>query len=405
MPLARLLGLAVDDPRPALQAGALADRPEPPLDDGRRDDERRRLRRRLVRRRLDEPGVYHSVEPAWNDRNLRDMSQHISSPLVFAHIRASTGTAVQETNCHPFRHGNWLWQHNGGIREFQTVKRDLVLAVDPSLFSSMEGSTDTEVFFYVALTFGLKDDPPKAVAEAVGFIEEVGKRHGVEHPMQMTVATTDGDRIWAFRYSSERDSRSLFYSTDVPTLRKLHPELEVLSRVTDESRLIVSEPLARPPRCLEPGAGVELRDHPGRPGRAPSVQADGSVAAHEHARRRVTGHERRSRRAGSRRRGRGRRRAGARRARPRLADRRRGGREPRPRGRERRAAVDRAALRRLADLAEPDRGRLLARARRLGALLRRGRRPVRPQAAAGPRHAADRSRPTASPPGRRTSKS
>src|SRR3954452_13150963 len=43
----------------------------------------------------DEPGVYHSVEPAWNDRNLRDMSQHISSPLVFAHIRASTGTAVQ----------------------------------------------------------------------------------------------------------------------------------------------------------------------------------------------------------------------------------------------------------------------------------------------------------------------
>jgi glutamine amidotransferase len=191
----------------------------------------------------DEPGVYHSVEPAWNDRNLRDMSQHISSPLVFAHIRASTGTAVQETNCHPFRHGNWLWQHNGGIREFPTVKRDLVLAVDPSLFSSMEGSTDTEAFFYLALTFGLEDDPPNAVAEAVGFIEEVGRRHGVEHPMQMTVATTDGDRIWAFRYSSERDSRSLFYSTDVPTVRELHPEVEMLQKVSDESRLIVSEPL------------------------------------------------------------------------------------------------------------------------------------------------------------------
>jgi predicted glutamine amidotransferase len=189
------------------------------------------------------PGVYHSVEPAWNDRNLRDMAQHIESPVVFAHIRASTGSAVQETNCHPFRHGRWLWQHNGGIREFQTVKRDLAIAVDPSLYASIEGSTDTEVFFYLALSLGLEDDPPKAVEEAVGLIEEVGRRHGVEHPIQMTVAATDGDRIWAFRYSSERDSRSLFYSTSVPNLRQLHPELDILALLSDESRLIVSEPL------------------------------------------------------------------------------------------------------------------------------------------------------------------
>ena len=59
----------------------------------------------------------------------------------------------------------------------------------------------------------------------------------------MTVATTNGVDIWAFRYSSQRDSRSLFYSTDVPTLRALHPEVEILAEVSDESRLIVSEPL------------------------------------------------------------------------------------------------------------------------------------------------------------------
>ena len=39
--------------------------------------------------------------------------RHIASPLFFAHIRASTGTPVQQTNCHPFRHGRWLWMHNG----------------------------------------------------------------------------------------------------------------------------------------------------------------------------------------------------------------------------------------------------------------------------------------------------
>jgi hypothetical protein len=49
--------------------------------------------------------------------------------------------------------------HNGLIRDFATVKRDLAFAVDPSLYPEIEGSTDSEVFFYVALTFGLQDDP------------------------------------------------------------------------------------------------------------------------------------------------------------------------------------------------------------------------------------------------------
>ena len=105
---------------------ALADRPEPPLAARRRDDERRRLRHRLVRRRGDS-GVFHSVEPAWNDRNLQDLAVHLESGLVFAHIRASSGSPIQQTNCHPFRHGRWLWMHNGLIRDFHRVKRDLVL--------------------------------------------------------------------------------------------------------------------------------------------------------------------------------------------------------------------------------------------------------------------------------------
>src|SRR5262249_41816835 len=158
------------------------------------------------------PGVFHSVEPAWNDRNLRELAAHVESPLFLAHIRASSGSPIQQTNCHPFRHGRWLWMHNGVVREFPTVKRDLVLAIDPSLYASIEGSPDSELFFFLALTLGLEDDPPAAVAAAVGLIEETGRRHGVEHPIQMTVATTNGEKLWAFRYSSEHDSRSLFYS-------------------------------------------------------------------------------------------------------------------------------------------------------------------------------------------------
>jgi predicted glutamine amidotransferase len=191
----------------------------------------------------DTPGIFRSVEPAWNDRNLREFAAHVESPLVFAHIRASSGSAVQQTNCHPFRHGRWLWMHNGVIRDFQRIKRDLVLHIDPSLYPEIEGSTDSETFFYLALTLGLEDDPPRAVQDAVGFIEATGRKHGVEHPIQMTVATSDGEKIWAFRYSSEGRSRSLYFSTEVRTLRMLYPDDVRLQGLGDESRLIVSEPL------------------------------------------------------------------------------------------------------------------------------------------------------------------
>jgi predicted glutamine amidotransferase len=142
--------------------------------------------------------------------------------------------------------------HNGLIREFARVRRELVLAVDDSLFTSIEGTTDSETMFYLALTFGLEDDPISAVERMVGFVEETGSKHGIENPMQMTVATTNGRTIWAFRYSSERNSRSLYHSTRMDTLRALYPENEELAALSDETRLVVSEPLGD-----LPGAWIE----------------------------------------------------------------------------------------------------------------------------------------------------
>jgi glutamine amidotransferase len=194
-----------------------------------------------------EPAIFRGVGPAWSDINLRELSGRIRSPLFFAHIRASTGTGVQQSNCHPFRHGRWLWMHNGAIHQFADLKRDLVLAVDPSLYSSIAGATDSEVMFYLALTLGLEEDPPRGVARMIGLIEQVANRLGVAEPLQMTVATSDGERVWAFRYSSGHQSRSLFYSTDVDTLRRLHPDVEALEGLSPETRMIVSEPLGELP--------------------------------------------------------------------------------------------------------------------------------------------------------------
>jgi glutamine amidotransferase len=191
-----------------------------------------------------EPGLYRSVLPAWSDRNLRELAAHVRSGLFLAHIRASTGTAVQQTNCHPFRHGRWLWMHNGLIREFSTIKRELTLAVDPTLFPSIEGSTDSELMFYMALSLGLTDEPISAVERMAGLIERTAQRSGIDNALRMTLATTDGERLWVFRYSTDGRAGSLFCSTDVRTLRKLYPDHTRLEGVSDESRLVVSEPLS-----------------------------------------------------------------------------------------------------------------------------------------------------------------
>ena len=190
------------------------------------------------------PALYKSIEPAWNDQNAKELATQIRSRLLFAHVRASTGTPVQQTNCHPFRHGKWLWMHNGGITDFGTLRRELVLAIDPGLFPLLHGSTDSEVFFYLALTFGLEGAPRAGVARAIKFVEEVGRSHGINNSIRLTLAVSDGEAIWVFRHVSTGAAPSLFYSTKVQTLREQYPGNPVIKSLSDETRLIVSEPLS-----------------------------------------------------------------------------------------------------------------------------------------------------------------
>jgi predicted glutamine amidotransferase len=192
----------------------------------------------------DGPGVYHGIAPAWGDENLRELAAHIESPLFIAHVRATTGTAIQQTNCHPFRHGDWLFVHNGVIAGFEQMRRELVLAVDPSLFTGIRGSTDSEVLFHLALTNGLEDDPILGLERAIGIVEETARKHGVADPVQASIGVTDGQRLWAIRYASAGRPRTLFASTDPSSIRRLHPENENLQRLREEDRVVVSEPLA-----------------------------------------------------------------------------------------------------------------------------------------------------------------
>ena len=189
------------------------------------------------------PFVFRSIEPAWNDQNLREISRAVLSPLFFAHVRAAAGPPIQQTNCHPFRHDEWLFMHNGAISGFGLIKRDLAFAVDPALYPLIQGTTDSEVLFHLALTYGLADDPIAGVGAAIRRVEELGHAAGVQFPMQGTIAVSNGKTLWAFRYSTQGRSRSLFHSADIPTLRAMYPDVERLSLFGDHAQVVVSEPL------------------------------------------------------------------------------------------------------------------------------------------------------------------
>lgn len=203
---------------------------------------------------LASPGMYKSVQPAWNDSNLHDLCDHLSSGLFMAHIRASTGTPVQFTNCHPFRCGQWLFVHNGSIREFPRLRRRMLQELDDENFGHVGGGTDSELMFMLAMQFGLEEDVKQGIERMIGFVESIGREAGVECPMQMTLGIADGRRLYTARYSTGGDSRSLYLSRHLGAIEEqLEPrQADLLEKMGPNARCIVSEPLSDLESLWEP---------------------------------------------------------------------------------------------------------------------------------------------------------
>jgi len=122
-----------------------------------------------------------------------------------------------------------------------------MFAIDPDLFADLVGSTDTEVVFRLALTFGLEQDPLGALERTVGLIEAKAAERGVAPMVQATFGVSDGSSLWAVRYATEGPPRSLFASSDVATLHRLYPDSPLFARATSDDRLIASEPFSELP--------------------------------------------------------------------------------------------------------------------------------------------------------------
>jgi len=138
------------------------------------------------------------------------------------------------------------------------------------------GLGPAEVLFYLALTFGLEEDPRGAVERAIGLVEATGERHGIEHPFQGAVSFSNGEQLWAVRHSTEHHSRTLFVSQGVSAVRALHPDnprLQGLSEETARSLRVLGGRLRRVAR----GAGVDGARGPTRLPRAASIHAPAPI--------------------------------------------------------------------------------------------------------------------------------
>ena len=189
------------------------------------------------------PGLYREILPAWNDANLAHLSHQIRTPLFFAHVRASTGTATMRANCHPFTYGRWLFMHNGQIGDYARCRRPLEGLLDDTLYHHRTGTTDSELIFLLMLQNGLDDDPAKAISDTIKQISFVTDEYGTRKPFKLTICLSDGKRMYACRHSSAGIAPSLYWQQDENATKiasePLEDDGETWTSISPDSLLIV----------------------------------------------------------------------------------------------------------------------------------------------------------------------
>jgi glutamine amidotransferase len=94
--------------------------------------------------------------------------------------------------------------------------------------------------FYLALSFGLECDARAALERMVGRVECLRAEAGIARAFTFSAAATDGERVFAVRYSSDQNSPTLYHSRHMHALCALHDSYETLP---DDAVVVLSEPL------------------------------------------------------------------------------------------------------------------------------------------------------------------
>lgn len=229
-----------------------------------------------------EPAQFRSITPAWNNRNLLQISRVTRSHCIMAHVRAAThGLCVSEANCHPFTSGDFAFMHNGDLAYFQRIRREILSSLSERAFAALQGSTDSEHLFAMTLDRLLvnggqsTEDLAEALVDAVDHAVALSRSVGDEEYSYLNVAVTNGRSAVACRYTNDRPNHadSLYLHTG----RKYVCRDGVCQMIAPEAGqgtvIVSSEPLSEDPGwqkmpvnhlvLIHPDRTTELRAWPG----------------------------------------------------------------------------------------------------------------------------------------------
>ncbi|PFH36518.1 hypothetical protein BESB_047100 [Besnoitia besnoiti] len=194
-----------------------------------------------------EPCVFTSLKPAWADRNLFILAEKIASRLIFAHVRAAStnlsgscsaaaakalgsgeeghsaenggdlpvwatcsSSVSTELCCHPFRCGRFLFMHNGGIGDFERIRRPLLsLLPDPFFTYAITNSSIDSVCLFALFLSLLPHSPlvPSSPTTIRNAIEEMInitccllEKHKSTAITLLNVVVTDGTCVVATKF-------------------------------------------------------------------------------------------------------------------------------------------------------------------------------------------------------------
>jgi len=200
-----------------------------------------------------EPVTFVSINPAWSNRNLRNLAPKIRTECFIAHVRAASVGEVSESNCHPFQYKNLLMMHNGGVEDFSLIKRQIREPLSDEFYNWIKGQTDSEHIFALLLHYLFKETSevtPESVIHAFErtfeHLNRLMKQFGIHEAAYLNMVVTNGLFVVGTRYVSDPKENALTLYHSEATHYAVENGVSQMTDSADGARavLVVSEKLS-----------------------------------------------------------------------------------------------------------------------------------------------------------------
>jgi glutamine amidotransferase len=167
----------------------------------------------------------------FDDRKVLDLAEaaeDIRTDVLIGHVRHATVGTLRTENTHPFRYRMWLFAHSGTIGGYDRLRERLLDALPEFLRRNVRGETDSELLFYLFLSFlhdaGQLGDgaaPAPRVAEAlrasIALVDRLSAEEG-KPPNRGDILVTNGEALLAAHRNGGMAYRVLKGKSDVEEL-------------------------------------------------------------------------------------------------------------------------------------------------------------------------------------------